>query len=54
MKCSNSEAKKRLLECHKCEHLEKPFIGSPKCKVCGCIVKLKVQLSRESCPLDKW
>ena len=44
----------KLKICDKCEHLHKPFIGKPMCEICGCIVRIKVQLKGEKCPLDKW
>ena len=44
----------KLKICHSCEHLNKPLFGSPKCEVCGCIVRLKVIRDKAECPMGKW
>ena len=44
----------KLKICHSCEFIHKPIMGKPKCEVCGCIVRLKVQVKGDKCPMDKW
>lgn len=53
-------AKKRLLICNTCEHLDK--IGDkcyvpgtqPCCGLCGCKLKWKVRCLAEACDINKW
>ena len=46
-------SKKRLIICNKCEKSE--LISNIKvCGICGCIIKAKVTISSEKCPLNKW
>jgi len=44
----------KLKICHDCEHIHKPRIGSPKCEICGCVVRLKVIRKGDECPMGKW
>lgn len=47
------KAKKKIVICNNCEELEK--IGKIKvCGICGCIIKAKVTIKDELCPLNKW
>jgi hypothetical protein len=39
----------RLSICNSCEN---NILGI--CKVCGCIIKIKVLVKSTSCPKDKW
>jgi hypothetical protein len=41
--------KERLSYCNNCEH---NCFGV--CKKCGCVIKGKVRLSRQSCPINLW
>lgn len=43
------EVKKRASICDGCTDRKSLF-----CKRCGCIIKLKILLKTESCPLKKW
>ena len=44
----------RLNKCYGCPNLNKEshlfFMKSPRCKICGCYIKLKTHLAAESCP----
>ena len=47
------KSKKRIVICNNCEKLE--LISKIKvCSICGCIIKAKVTISSEKCPLNKW
>ena len=47
------KSKKRVVICNNCEKLE--LISKIKvCGVCGCIIKAKVTIQSEQCPLNKW
>jgi|TARA_R100000963_G_C4614635_1_gene83939 hypothetical protein len=48
------KAKERMKICHSCEHLKMGFIKPSECEVCGCIIRLKVKIPSEKCPIDKW
>lgn len=46
----------RLKACATCEHVELGRMGEYgvplRCKVCGCLIQLKVRLKAETCPLS--
>jgi len=46
--------KERMKICHSCEYLKRGFIKPSECEVCGCIIRLKVRIPSEKCPMDKW
>jgi len=37
--------------CSSCEKLYKP---TDTCKVCGCFMKVKTWMPKQSCPINKW
>ncbi len=41
----------RIKICYECENLL-PYIKI--CKICKCIMPLKVRFKKESCPINKW
>ena len=45
--------KKRLDICSTCGYKRMRF-GASYCQECGCLLKAKVLLKKEQCPLDKW
>jgi hypothetical protein len=45
------ESLKRMSICLKCEHLI-PLLKV--CKICKCVMPLKVKLKEASCPKNKW
>ena len=59
---SSSKWGDRYLECSGCSSLKEEFklFGKtvknrvPVCGECGCLLKLKVPISFESCPKNKW
>jgi|688.fasta_scaffold1338455_2 hypothetical protein len=44
--------KARVEICLACPHLKKGLIF--RCGKCGCVIKGKTALARESCPDDRW
>jgi len=44
---------KRLGICRRCPHAKTKISGT-HCEVCGCNIRAKAKLSKESCPLNKW
>ena len=70
MIADRKEQIKRLSTCFSCEdfssgvgvpfikykkkHIVLPISGVGQCKQCGCIMKLKVQISDVKCPIGKW
>ena len=44
----------RLDICNTCEHKKTFFDFTEKCNLCGCIIKLKLQLDSSKCPINKW
>ena len=42
---------KRLEECKACEFYDE---SQGRCTKCGCFMKMKVTMSFEKCPVDKW
>lgn len=37
-----------------CQACDKLYKLTDTCKVCGCFMKVKTHLPRQSCPLKKW
>lgn len=44
------ESKSKLEICMSCDELTSNF----KCNVCGCLMKIKVNIPFAKCPLSKW
>ena len=44
---------KRLSICNKCNNVKK-FGHISVCGTCGCVIKAKVTIKSEKCPLEKW
>ena len=51
IKASKVTKEERLTVCEGCVHYHAP---DDRCKVCGCLVKVKASLEVESCPVNKW
>jgi hypothetical protein len=50
-----NELKNRLEICRSCPEWDSfGFLGSGKCKMCGCSTKTKLRMATAKCPLDKW
>jgi hypothetical protein len=50
-KVSEEVVNQRLAICHACPAF-RPLTQT--CKKCGCFMKMKTQLEKAYCPLDKW
>ena len=46
--------KKRMPTCLSCQQFFINRFNSPKCKECGCLLKLKLRSPNAACPLNKW
>lgn len=44
---------KRETICFNCEHKSQHLLGAT-CKLCKCIIYLKVRLVENECPIKKW
>ena len=57
LKVSKKESQRRLEICFKCDKINKEgrFLNyiQPRCKICGCYLKLKIRLIAEKCPDEK-
>ena len=52
---TEEQLQKRLEICSGCEFWDKSaFVGTGKCKKCGCSTQAKLRLATEKCPIDKW
>ena len=51
IKADKSTKEERLAICGGCVHYDAP---DDRCKVCGCMMKVKASLAVESCPTSKW
>jgi len=51
IKADKSTKEERLATCEGCIHYHTP---DDRCKICGCLMKVKASLAVESCPVDKW
>jgi len=51
IKANKSTKEDRLATCEGCVHYHAP---DDRCKVCGCLIKIKASLQAESCPVNKW
>jgi hypothetical protein len=46
---------KRLNICKECQFWdEQAFMGTGRCKKCGCSIRMKLSLSTSKCPLNLW
>ena len=45
--------KSRFEICKKCPHLSPSGLGL-KCVKCGCLIKLKISVKSQECPIGKW
>ena len=48
---NTEQAKKRISICLECEYLV-PFLKI--CKICKCVMPIKVKLQKVKCPKNKW
>jgi hypothetical protein len=46
-------ADKRMAICDSCEHL-KEVLTVKTCSLCGCVMKIKIELNIAACPKGKW
>jgi hypothetical protein len=51
IKADKSTKEERLAICDGCVDYDVP---DDRCKVCGCIMKVKASLAVECCPISKW
>ena len=51
IKADKSTKEERLAICEGCIHYHTP---DDRCKICGCLMKVKASLAVESCPVNKW
>jgi hypothetical protein len=52
---SNTILNNRLEICKLCEFWDNSgFIGTGKCKKCGCSTQTKLRMATERCPIGKW
>jgi len=51
IKADKTTKEERLMVCDGCVHYHAP---DDRCKVCGCLMKVKASLKAESCPVNKW
>lgn len=51
IRADKSTKEERLTICGGCIHYHAPH---DRCKVCGCLMKVKASLQVESCPINKW
>lgn len=47
------QVKQRTDICNNCEYKEK-VLKIPRCVKCGCVIPLKVKISKAKCPEGKW
>jgi len=53
-KRSDEEQAKLMLICEKCEFYEKKTPIGPRCRKCGCCMKIKTRWATAHCPIGKW
>jgi len=53
LKASQQTIEQRKALCTSCPFTKKKFYGEI-CTRCGCIIKNKIKLTTESCPINKW
>lgn len=52
---SEETLKQRLDACKACEFWDsQSFVGTGKCKKCGCSTQAKLRMSSEKCPISRW
>ncbi len=55
IKATDELAKQRIDICRACaERGVVPVANTEFCKVCGCVIPLKVKLQQSKCPQGKW
>lgn len=51
---TTSSSLKRLSICAKCKHRKHLWGFGHYCELCGCIIKSKITVEEEVCPIKKW
>lgn len=44
----------RLKKCNKCKNMKYHILLGNYCDICGCIIKSKITIKKEKCPINKW